>query len=365
MAGQVYLSNRLQKLYDSAGQLGDYFEGDRKLKLERERQLRLDKMAADESAAGIASQAAMTEARTLENDRTKRITGLTEQLGQAETGNVMGPTQSGDFQAGMADPWSGMKDRIRAKMFTEAGTPTTSDQLKAGREGEALGRLRLSQADTRAQEAHASNLKTEEAQRGLIGANTTRAKADAERIDTAPAKPPTEGQSNAALYGRRMQLAMSDLESLRGEGYKPESVAAGVGRAVSKIPLVGNLLSSGESQQAKNAEINFLTAVLRRESGATIQPSEFASGEKLYFDRPGDTKETLEQKARNRSQALEGLRAAAGPAWENVAPVNRGGASGSWGAPPANDRKALAEQALNDPEATEQEKAQARRILGR
>lgn len=176
MAGPIVLSNRLQKLYDSAGQLGDYFEGDRKLKLERERQLRLDKMAADKSAAGIASQAAMTEARTLENDRTKRITGLTEQLGQAETGNVMGPTQSGDFQAGMVDPWSGMKDRIRAKMFTEAGTPTTSDQLKAGREGEALGRLRLSQADTRAQEESAADV-------GYKKALTTKALAEKTSIE--------------------------------------------------------------------------------------------------------------------------------------------------------------------------------------
>jgi len=38
---------------------------------------------------------------------------------------------------------------------------------------------------------------------------------------------------------------------------------------------------------------NFITAVLRPQSGASISPSEFASEELKYFPQPGDSKEVV------------------------------------------------------------------------
>ena len=132
-----------------------------------------------------------------------------------------------------------------------------------------------------------------------------------ERPDAA-AKPLTEGQSNAALFGRRMELALHDMGRLEKAGYNRASATAGAGA------MLPNMLQTGRSQEQENAERNFLTAVLRRESGATIQPSEFETGERLYFPRAGDKPETLAQKKRNREQALAGLRTAAGPAWDST-----------------------------------------------
>lgn len=183
------------------------------------------------------------------------------------------------------------------------------------------------------------------------------------------AKPPTESQSNAALFGRRMELAMSDLEAVKTAGHDASTLTAGIGRKLQKLPG-GNMITSDGAQRQRNAETNFLTAVLRKESGASISPSEFSSGEELYFDRTGDSAALKEQKARNRAQAYEGLKSGAGPAWQGVAAVEQGRPAGNLAAAsaPASgavDKRSLAEQALSDPEATEQEKAAARRILGK
>ncbi len=62
-------------------------------------------------------------------------------------------------------------------------------------------------------------------------------------------------------------------------------------------------------RQARQAERNFGTAILRRESGAAISPSEFATMEKQYFPRPGDDEQTLKQKAQNRQTAIDNFKA--------------------------------------------------------
>jgi hypothetical protein len=52
-----------------------------------------------------------------------------------------------------------------------------------------------------------------------------------------------------------------------------------------------------------------VNAVLRRESGAVISPEEFANAERQYFPQIGDSRPVIEQKARNRRAAIEGMRA--------------------------------------------------------
>jgi hypothetical protein len=165
----------------------------------------------------------------------------------------------------------------------------------------------------------AAGITETKARTGLLGAQTLKAKAEAEAGPKG--KPPTESQSNAALFGRRLELAMKDLEQVKTNGYDASSVSAGLGRKLQKLPG-GNLVTGDGAQRQRNAETNFLTAVLRKESGASISPTEFKSGEELYFDRTGDGQALKEQKARNRLQALEGLKAGAGTAWEAAKPVD-------------------------------------------
>jgi hypothetical protein len=67
---------------------------------------------------------------------------------------------------------------------------------------------------------------------------------------------------------------------------------------------VGNALIPDDIRQVAQAERNFATAILRRESGAAISASEFATVNKQYFPRPGDDAKTLAQKAQNRQTAI-------------------------------------------------------------
>lgn len=127
-------------------------------------------------------------------------------------------------------------------------------------------------------------------------------------------KPPTEDQSKAANFARRMELAMHDLAELEKAGYNRASTEA----AARSGPLVPNALNSKEGQRYSNAEKNFASANLRKESGAVIGRDEMLQQEELYFPRHGDSPETIAQKARNRAQAFAGMRAAAGPLFDKI-----------------------------------------------
>ena len=93
--------------------------------------------------------------------------------------------------------------------------------------------------------------------------------------------------------------------------YNPLSYSAAL-YAESSQTLNGQ--APAEIKQIRQAERNFVNAVLRRESGAAISPSEFASAEKQYFPQPGDDATTLAQKAKNRQTVITNLAKSAGPA---------------------------------------------------
>jgi hypothetical protein len=115
-------------------------------------------------------------------------------------------------------------------------------------------------------------------------------------------------QSNAALYASRMLNAEKIFRD-------PKVVEAGMSvgqRGKAAVPVVGNFLVSDQYQRFDQAKRDFINATLRRESGAAISASEFENAEKQYFPQPGDSKEVLAQKQRNREEAIRGIGAAAG-----------------------------------------------------
>jgi hypothetical protein len=67
-----------------------------------------------------------------------------------------------------------------------------------------------------------------------------------------------------------------------------------------------------------NGRINFISAVLRKESGASIQPSEFSLMEKLYFPRPGDLPPVIKQKQDARKLAIQAMKVQAGPGAKSI-----------------------------------------------
>ncbi len=142
---------------------------------------------------------------------------------------------------------------------------------------------------------------------------TPSAGASYKMASTASLKQPNKDQFDAALFGKRMETANDVMNNLSSDGFDRSSYLSGLSSAVLPEAVQGSLL-----KQQNQAERNFVNAVLRRESGAAIAQSEFDSAAKQYFPRAGDTPEVLAQKAQNREQAVQGMKAAAGNAWAIV-----------------------------------------------
>lgn len=122
-------------------------------------------------------------------------------------------------------------------------------------------------------------------------------------------KPLTEAQGNALGFGIRAREANAILNDLETKGVNPGTLK---NKAASAVPILGNYAKSPAIQSYEQAQRNFVTAVLRKESGAAISAGEFDTEAKKYFPQPGDSKETLEQKANARKTAIEVLQLQAG-----------------------------------------------------
>lgn len=146
----------------------------------------------------------------------------------------------------------------------------------------------------------------------------------------------TESQGAATNYGMRMQEAHQLLSDLEKSGKTNTGLIKGVvGGTVGLVPYLGDKLESAtgsvfnalprilgglspEQQQIANARINFITAVLRKESGASISPGEFTTAEKLYFPQPGDDDKAIAQKQKARELSIKGMKVQAGPGAKNI-----------------------------------------------
>jgi hypothetical protein len=128
-------------------------------------------------------------------------------------------------------------------------------------------------------------------------------------------------QGTAAAYADRMATAHQILNDPRLEAAQTDIVEQGK----AGVPLVGNFLTSEDRKMADQAQRDFVNAVLRRESGAVISPSEFENAKQQYFPQPGDTPAVIEQKRRNRETAIAGVARAAGPSYAPPPAMGAGG----------------------------------------
>jgi hypothetical protein len=144
-------------------------------------------------------------------------------------------------------------------------------------------------------------------------------------------KPLTETQSNAVAFGARAIEADKIVTNLEKQGVTNTGIFRTIaGGIVGQAPIVGEKLEqgvrsafnpipsvlggpSGEQQQVDQARRNFITAVLRKESGAVISPTEYKDEERKYFPQIGDTDKTITQKQEARRLAIKALEAQAGP----------------------------------------------------
>lgn len=135
-------------------------------------------------------------------------------------------------------------------------------------------------------------------------------------VSTKAPKEASQSQYAAAGFGKRTQEADKVFSDLEKGGYDRGATIGG---------RMGDILTSGwvpfgseavstERQLQDQAERDFVNAVLRRESGSAIAPTEFSSAELQYFPRPGDSEEVKRRKARNRQIVISNLLAEGRPA---------------------------------------------------
>jgi len=143
-------------------------------------------------------------------------------------------------------------------------------------------------------------------------------------------KPLTETQSNAVAFGARAVESNRIATDLENKGVTnigaTRTVAGGI---VGTAPIIGERLEQGvrsafnvlpefaggpspEQQQNEQARRNFVSAVLRKESGAAISPKEYAEEERKYFPQLGDSPAVIKQKQDARQLAIKALESQAG-----------------------------------------------------
>lgn len=155
-------------------------------------------------------------------------------------------------------------------------------------------------------------------------------------------KPLTETQSNAVAFGMRAVESNKIATDLENKGVTNTGVIRTVlGGTVSGTPIIGEKLEqnvrstfnvlpefaggpSPEQQQNDQARRNFISAVLRKESGAAISPTEYVNEERKYFPQLGDSDKVIKQKQQARNLAIQALEAQAGSSGKRMIERNVG-----------------------------------------
>jgi hypothetical protein len=141
----------------------------------------------------------------------------------------------------------------------------------------------------------------------------------------------TDTQGNATAFGVRMKESNQLLNDLENKGVTNTGIVRStIAGTAGMTPFIGEKLQQGvhagmnvlptalggpssEQQQVDAARRNFVTAVLRKESGAAISPSEFYNESQKYFPQPGDSDAVISQKRHARDTAIKAMEIQAGP----------------------------------------------------
>lgn len=142
-----------------------------------------------------------------------------------------------------------------------------------------------------------------------------------EFIPGGPADPATnnrqvkynEGQTKAANFGRMM----TEAEKLVGEQANPLGFWGQLRENIAP-EVVNNQMRSPEQQKYRQAADQWIRAKLRKESGATITPEESEGEFRTFFPAPGDSAEAIAQKKLARQQAIQGMIAESGGAYDSL-----------------------------------------------
>jgi hypothetical protein len=146
-----------------------------------------------------------------------------------------------------------------------------------------------------------------------VDAKTFRNHVSAASADAATGKK-TEVQAKSEKFANKMENAEKNLQGLDGEY---TGFAGGALRGTEYLGGVGVPFQSNNYQKYKQARDNFITALLRDESGAAIGTNEFNRYERELFPQPGEGPDIVAQKAQARRVAIEAMKKSAGPGYKS------------------------------------------------
>lgn len=124
----------------------------------------------------------------------------------------------------------------------------------------------------------------------------------------------TVDAKKTAGFLARMENAEKEISRVESSGYKPGGIVDNYTAAQG----LANYWASPKGQEYRQAQENWVRANLRLESGAAIPDSEMEKEISNYFPQPGDGKEVIEQKKRNRQVTQDALRKRAGGGVSNA-----------------------------------------------
>ncbi len=115
-------------------------------------------------------------------------------------------------------------------------------------------------------------------------------------------KPPTEAESKTIVYVTRAAGALPVLDQYDVElkDFWQQILGQDPTGAIRQF-------QTPEYQQARQAGLEFLQAILRKDTGAAITPAETEEYGKTYLPQPGDGDEVIQQKRQSRRRALEAM----------------------------------------------------------
>ena len=114
----------------------------------------------------------------------------------------------------------------------------------------------------------------------------------------------TADENKAFGFAARMDQASRTVDELTAAGFEPSQVSETL---ASRIPGIGNYMVSSQFQQYEQAKENWVTANLRRESGAVIGQEEMVREIRKYFPVVGDKPDVIAQKKRARQAGQKGM----------------------------------------------------------
>jgi hypothetical protein len=150
-----------------------------------------------------------------------------------------------------------------------------------------------------------------------VDAKTFRNHITAAAADAATGKK-TEVQAAAEQFANRMEDAEKSFSKVSNEGLGLSGAAQS---AAGGVPVFGNFLKTEKFQRMEQSKREWVTALLRKESGAAIGRDEYTQYDRQFFPQPGDAPEVVAQKAEARRVATNALKSSAGPAYKSPSPA--------------------------------------------